>query len=90
MEQAIKHKKFEEVYHTLLPIVQKELPSTLNTARLYKQFISAAFHLKDYNIHSYIEKAVAIFQKYALYRESTQTNLMLCHVLFTRKNMKNV
>ncbi|EEM06025.1 MULTISPECIES: helix-turn-helix domain-containing protein [Bacillus] len=85
MEQAIKHKKFEEVYHTLLPIVQKELPSTLNTARLYKQFISAAFHLKDYNIHSYIEKAVAIFQKYALYRESTQTNLMLCHVLFTRK-----
>lgn len=85
MEQAIKNKEFEEVYHTLQPIVQKELPSTLNTARLYKQFINASFHLKDYSIHSYIKKAVVIFQKYALYRESTQTSLMLCHVLFTRK-----
>ncbi|MEN1935285.1 helix-turn-helix domain-containing protein [Paenibacillus sp. 102] len=88
MEQAIKNKKFEEVYHTLLPIVQEELPPTLSTARLYKQFISAAFHLNDYNIHSYIEKAVAIFQKYSLYRESTQTSLKLCYVLFVHKKYK--
>jgi len=27
-----------EVYEVLLPIDQKELPPTLNTARLYKQF----------------------------------------------------
>ncbi|PFE06233.1 transcriptional regulator [Bacillus cereus] len=85
MEQAIKNNQFEEVYRTLLPIVQKELPPTLSTARLYKQYIGAAFNMKDYDIHSYIEKAVAIFQKYALYRESTQTSLKLCYVLFVHK-----
>ncbi|MBY0595343.1 helix-turn-helix domain-containing protein [Bacillus bingmayongensis] len=85
MEQAIKNNQFEEVYRTLLPIVQKELPPTLSTARLYKQFISVAFNMKDYNIHSYIEKAVVIFQKYTLYRESTQTSLKLCYVLFIDK-----
>ena len=30
----------DEVYKTLLPIVQTDLPPTLNTARLYKQFIT--------------------------------------------------
>ena len=38
MEPLIKANKCDEVYKTLLPIVQTELPSTLNTARLYKQF----------------------------------------------------
>ena len=85
MEQAIKNNQFEEVYRTLLPIVQKELPPTLSTARLYKQFISVAFNMKDYNIHSYIEKAIPIFQKYTLYRESTQTKLMLYYILFVEK-----
>lgn len=41
MEQLIKANKCDEVYETLLPIVQKELPSTLNTARLYKQFVNS-------------------------------------------------
>ncbi|PFK43880.1 transcriptional regulator [Bacillus cereus] len=85
MEQAIKNNQFEEVFQTLLPIVQNELPPTLSTARLYKQFISVAFHMKEYNIHSYIEKAVEIFQKYTLHRESTQTSLMLCYLLFVQK-----
>ncbi|CAM4125168.1 MULTISPECIES: helix-turn-helix domain-containing protein [Bacillus cereus group] len=85
MEQAIKYKKFEEVYYTLLPIIQKELPPTLSTARLYKQFIRAALDIKDYKVHFYIEKAGEIFRKYALYRESTQISVMLCNVLFTRK-----
>ena len=88
MEQAIKNNQFEEVYRTLLPIVQKELQHTLSTARLYKQFIRVAFNMKDYNIHSYIEKAVEIFQKYTLYRESTQTSLKLCYVLFVHKKYK--
>ncbi|MDM5187957.1 helix-turn-helix transcriptional regulator [Bacillus sp. DX4.1] len=85
MEQSIKANQFEEVYHTLLPIVQEELPPTLSTARLYKQFVTSAISMKDYNVHSYIEKAVSIFQKYTLYRESTQTNLMHYYVLFIHK-----
>lgn len=41
MEQLIKANKCDEVYETLLPIVQKEIPLTLNTARLYKQFVTS-------------------------------------------------
>ena len=75
MERLIKN-KCDEVYETLLPIVQKELPSTLNTARLYKQFITAAAVMNDYNIEYYVETAVSIFEKYTLYRESTETKLL--------------
>ncbi|TKI91423.1 helix-turn-helix transcriptional regulator, partial [Bacillus wiedmannii] len=52
MDQLIKANKCDKVYETLLPIVQKELPLTLNTARLYKQFITGAAIMKDYNIES--------------------------------------
>ncbi|HFJ9440050.1 transcriptional regulator [Bacillus sp. AFS094611] len=85
MEQLIKENKCDEVYKTLLPIVQKELPSTLNTARIYKQFVTAAVIMKDYNIESYVEKAVSIFEKYKLYRDSTETKLKLSFAIFTRK-----
>ncbi|KEK24687.1 helix-turn-helix transcriptional regulator [Bacillus gaemokensis] len=85
MEHAIQSHQFEEVYQTLLPIVQEELPPTLSTAHLYKQFVRVAIHMRDYDVHSYIEKAIFIFQKYTFYRESTQTSLMLCHVLFAQK-----
>ncbi|MGF9769885.1 helix-turn-helix domain-containing protein [Bacillus albus] len=85
MEQLIKENKCDEVYETLLPIVQTELPSTLNTARLYKQFVTAAAIMKDYNIESYVEKAVSIFEKYKLYRDSTETKLKLSFAIFTRK-----
>ncbi len=53
----------DEVYKTLLPIVQTDLPPTLNTARLYKQFITAAAVMNDYNIEYYVETAVSIFEK---------------------------
>ncbi|PGT72240.1 transcriptional regulator [Bacillus cereus] len=85
MEQLIKENKCDEVYETLLPIVQKELPSTLNTARIYKQFVTAAVIIKDYNIESYVKKAVSIFEKYKLYRDSTETKLKLSFAIFTRK-----
>ncbi|WP_242142789.1 MULTISPECIES: helix-turn-helix transcriptional regulator [unclassified Bacillus cereus group] len=85
MDQKIQKNQFEAVYETLLPIVQKELPSTLYTARLYKQFMTSAIAMKDYNIQTYISKAIPIFQKYTLYRESTQTKLMQYYILFSDK-----
>ena len=87
MERLIKN-KCDEVYETLLPIVQKELPSTLNTARLYKQFITAAAVMNDYNIECYVETAVSIFEKYTLYRESTETKLLFYYMLFKQKKYK--
>ncbi|MEF7655856.1 MULTISPECIES: helix-turn-helix domain-containing protein [Bacillus cereus group] len=87
MERLIKN-KCDEVYETLLPIVQKELPSTLNTARLYKQFITAAAVMNDYNIEYYVETAVSIFEKYTLYRESTETKLLFYYMLFKQKKYK--
>ncbi|MED1610383.1 helix-turn-helix transcriptional regulator [Bacillus paranthracis] len=87
MERLIKN-KCDEVYEILLPIVQKELPSTLNTARLYKQFITAAAVMNDYNIEYYVETAVSIFEKYTLYRESTETKLLFYYMLFKQKKYK--
>ncbi|MFC9448819.1 helix-turn-helix domain-containing protein [Bacillus cereus] len=87
MERLIKN-KCDEVYETLLPIVQKDLPSTLNTARLYKQFITGAAIVNDYNIEYYVETAVSIFEKYTLYRESTETKLLFYYMLFKRKKYK--
>ena len=75
----------DEVYKTLLPIVQTDLPPTLNTARLYKQFITAAAVMNDYNIEYYVETAVSIFEKYTLYRESTETKLLFYYMLFKQK-----
>lgn len=88
MEPLIKSNKCDEVYKTLLPIVQKELPLTLNTARLYKQFITGAAIMNDYNIEYYVETAVSIFEKYTLYRESTETKLLFYYMLFKRKKYK--
>ncbi|MFJ7031007.1 helix-turn-helix domain-containing protein [Bacillus cereus] len=88
MEPLIKANKCDEVYKTLLPIVQKELPLTLNTARLYKQFITGAAIMNDYNIEYYVETAVSIFEKYTLYRESTETKLLFYYMLFKRKKYK--
>ncbi|EOG8709228.1 helix-turn-helix domain-containing protein [Bacillus cereus] len=78
----------DEVYKTLLPIVQTDLPPTLNTARLYKQFITAAAVMNDYNIEYYVEAAVSIFEKYTLYRESTETKLLFYYMLFKQKKYK--
>ncbi|WP_368935442.1 helix-turn-helix domain-containing protein [Bacillus sp. SH8-8] len=88
MEQLIKANKCDEVYKTLLPIVQTELPSTLNTARLYKQFLTGAAIMNDYHIEYYVETAVSIFEKYTLYRESTETKLLFYYMLFKRKKYK--
>ena len=88
MEQLIKENKCDEVYETLLPIVQKGLPSTINTARLYKQFLTGAAIMNDYNIESYVETAVSIFEKYTLYRESTETKLLFYYMLYKRKKYK--
>ncbi|EOS8269881.1 TPA: helix-turn-helix transcriptional regulator [Bacillus cereus] len=78
----------DEVYKTLLPIVQTDLPPTLNTARLYKQFITGAAIMNDYNIEYYVEAAVSIFEKYTLYRESTETKLLFYYMLFKQKKYK--
>ncbi|HHT7009074.1 TPA: helix-turn-helix domain-containing protein [Bacillus cereus] len=78
----------DEVYKTLLPIVQTDLPPTLNTARLYKQFITAAAIMNDYNIEYYVEAAISIFEKYTLYRESTETKLLFYYMLFKQKKYK--
>ncbi|HDR7257799.1 MULTISPECIES: helix-turn-helix domain-containing protein [Bacillus cereus group] len=78
----------DEVYKTLLPIVQTDLPPTLNTARLYKQFITGAAIMNDYNIEYYVETAVSIFEKYTLYRESTETKLLFYYMLYKRKKYK--
>lgn len=88
MEPLIKANKCDEVYETLLPIIQKELPLTLNTARLYKQFITGAAIMNDYNIEYYVETAVSIFEKYTLYRESTETKLLFYYMLYKRKKYK--
>ncbi|PFD85474.1 transcriptional regulator [Bacillus anthracis] len=88
MEPLIKANQCNEVYETLLPIVQKELPLTLNTARLYKQFITGAAIMNDYHIEYYFETAVSIFEKYTLYRESTETKLLFYYMLFKQKKYK--
>lgn len=88
MEPLIKANKCDEVYKTLLPIVQTELPSTLNTARLYKQFLTGAVIMNDYHIEYYVETTVSIFEKYTLYRESTETKLLFYYMLFKRKKYK--
>ncbi|MGA4498052.1 helix-turn-helix domain-containing protein [Bacillus bombysepticus] len=88
MEPLIKANKCDEVYKTLLPIVQTELTSTLNTARLYKQFLTGAVIMNDYHIEYYVETAVSIFEKYTLYRESTETKLLFYYMLFKRKKYK--
>ncbi|MFL1662822.1 helix-turn-helix domain-containing protein [Bacillus cereus] len=88
MEPLIKANKCDEVYKTLLPIVQTELPSTLNTARLYKQFLTGAVIMNDYHIEYYVETAVSIFEKYTLYRERTETKLLFYYMLFKRKKYK--
>ncbi|MCU5459691.1 helix-turn-helix domain-containing protein [Bacillus cereus] len=85
MEQLIKANKCDEVYNTLLPIVQNDMPLTLHTARLYKQFIIGAVIMKDYNIEFFVEKATSIFEKYTLYRDSTETKLTFSYVLFSHK-----
>ncbi|MDA1632453.1 helix-turn-helix transcriptional regulator [Bacillus cereus] len=85
MEQLIKENKCDEVYNTLLPIVQNDMPLTLHTARLYKQFIIGAVIMKDYNIEFFVEKATSIFEKYTLYRDSTETKLTFSYVLFSHK-----
>ncbi|MDM5154271.1 helix-turn-helix transcriptional regulator [Bacillus sp. DX1.1] len=85
MEQYINDGRFEEVYNKLLPIIQNDLPSTLSAARLYKQYAQIAIFAEDYDIQEYIEKAVIIFQKYTLYRESTETKLFFFRVLFVNK-----
>ncbi|MGG0239110.1 helix-turn-helix domain-containing protein [Bacillus rhizoplanae] len=82
MEQYIQDMRFEDVYEILHPIVHDALPSTLDAARLYKQYARAALHMKDYHVHEYIEKATLIFEKYALYRESTETKLISFRLLF--------
>ena len=45
--------------------------------------------MNDYHIEYYVETAVSIFEKYTLYRESTETKLLF-YMLFKRKNIKNV
>ncbi|PEZ03601.1 transcriptional regulator [Bacillus sp. AFS018417] len=85
MEQHIQDMRFKDVYEILHPIVHDALPSTLDAARLYKQYARAALHMKDYHVHAYIEKATLIFEKYALYRESTETKLIFFRLLFLNK-----
>ncbi|ENQ3108073.1 Transcriptional regulator, contains XRE-family HTH domain [Bacillus sp. 491mf] len=85
MEQYIQDMRFKEVYEILHPIVHDELPSTLNAARLYKQYARVVTYTGNYDVHTYIEKAIIIFEKYALYRESTETKLIAYHSLFRHK-----
>lgn len=74
MEPLIKANKCDEVYKTLLPIVQTELPSTLNTARLYKQFLTGAVIMNDYHIEYYVETAVSIFENILYIEKALKRN----------------
>ena len=56
----------------------------MNTARLYKQFVTAAAKMKDYNIEYYVEKATSILRNIR-YTDSTETKLKLSFTIFTRK-----
>ncbi|SFI10601.1 MULTISPECIES: helix-turn-helix domain-containing protein [unclassified Bacillus (in: firmicutes)] len=85
MEQYIQEMRFKDVYETLHPIVHNVLPSTLNAARLYKQYAKVATYTGNYDVHAYTEKAIIIFEKYALYRESTETKLISYYSLFRHK-----
>lgn len=85
MKQLIQKREYKKVYETLHPIVHNELPATLHAARLYKLYISAAILLKQYDVHVYVNKALSIFKKYTLYRESTETELLLVLALFYKK-----
>lgn len=85
VEQYIQNMRFKEVYEILHPIVHDALPSTLNAARLYKQYAKVATYTGNYDVHAYIEKAIIIFEKYALYRESTETKLISYYSLFRHK-----
>ena len=44
--------------------------------------------MNDYNIEYYVETAVSIFEKYTLYRESTETKLLFYYMLYKRKKYK--
>ncbi|MEH6889384.1 helix-turn-helix transcriptional regulator [Bacillus sp. JJ864] len=85
MEQYIKDMRFKDVYEILHPIVHDVLPSTLNVARLYKQYAKVATYMGNSDVHTYIEKTIIIFEKYALYRESTETKLISYYSLFRHK-----
>lgn len=85
MEQYIQDMRFKDVYETLHPIVHDVLPPTLNVARLYKQYAKVATYTGNYDVHAYTEKAIIIFEKYALYRESTETKLISYYSLFRHK-----
>ncbi|HDX9590801.1 TPA: helix-turn-helix transcriptional regulator [Bacillus pseudomycoides] len=85
MEQHIQDMRFKEVYEILHPIVHDVLPPTLNAARLYKQYAKVATYTGNYDVHAYTEKAIIIFEKYALYRESTETKLISYYSLFRHK-----
>lgn len=75
-------------YTRLYYLSFKRTTLTLNTARLYKQFITGAAIMNDYNIEYYVETAVSIFEKYTLYRESTETKLLFYYMLYKRKNIR--
>lgn len=90
MEPLIKANKCDEVYETLLPIVQKELPLTLNTARLYKQFITGAAIMNDYNIEYYVETAVSIFENILCIAKVLKRNYCFTICSTNGKNIKNV
>ncbi|PEA53528.1 transcriptional regulator [Bacillus pseudomycoides] len=85
MEQYIKDMRFKDVYEILHPIVHDVLPSSLNAARLYKQYAKVATYMGNSDEHTYIEKAIIIFEKYALYRESTETKLISYYSMFRHK-----
>lgn len=85
MKQFIQQKKYNDVYEKLHPIVHGELPATLDAARLYKLYVGAAINTKNYDVHTYVKKALSIFKKYSLYRESTETEIWLVLALFYKK-----
>ncbi|WP_242224109.1 helix-turn-helix domain-containing protein [Bacillus cereus group sp. BfR-BA-01380] len=85
MEQHIQDMRFKDVHEILHPIVHGALPSTLNAARLYKQYAKVTTYMGNYDVHAYTEKAIIIFEKYALYRENTETKLISYYSLFRQK-----
>ncbi|WP_124563317.1 helix-turn-helix domain-containing protein [Ectobacillus antri] len=81
-ERALNEKKYMAVYHELKPFMSEKLPATVNTARLLEQFAIACMHQEQPEAKEALNKAISIYERHSLYRESAQAQLAFKIQLF--------
>ncbi|MFD3445980.1 helix-turn-helix domain-containing protein [Microbacteriaceae bacterium 4G12] len=90
IETSLKEKKYEEIYEKLKPIATSKLPMTVDAARLLEQFALASMHLDREDALEIINRAMSIYEKHSLYRESAKAKLLLRIQLFKQKKFQEM